>query len=135
MTSGNKISELPTKSFGCLISKVLCSLPWCSSEPDFHIWNANSQSFGRAKVKPRWPPMQGKFLRLFQSSSWSCTSVPVLHTTSIFSFCLVRCFRKHSQPWKKCSGSFTIRKKSTLYVVVCWFNYSLCCPAGYINIL
>ena len=54
------------------------------------------------KVKPRWPPMEGNFGRQFQSSSRSCTSVPVLYTTLIFSFCLVR-LRKHSQPWKKCT--------------------------------
>ena len=44
--------------------------------------------------------MEGNFGRQFQSSSRSCTSVPVLCTTLIFSFCLVR-LRKHSQPWKK----------------------------------
>ena len=53
------------------------------------------------KVKPRWPPMEENFGRQFQSSSRSCTLVPVLCTTLIFSFCLVR-LRKHSQPWKKC---------------------------------
>ena len=33
--------------------------------------------------------MEGKFVRQFQSSSRSCTSVPVLYTTSVISFCLV----------------------------------------------
>ena len=28
-------------------------------------------------VKPRWPPMEGNFVRQFQSSLRSCTSVPV----------------------------------------------------------
>ena len=36
---------------------------FCTSELNFHIWNANSQSFARAKVKPRWPPMEGNFVR------------------------------------------------------------------------
>ena len=36
------------------------------------------------------PPMEGNFVRKFQSSSWSCTSVLVLYTTSVISFCLVR---------------------------------------------
>ena len=53
------------------------------------------------KVKPRWPPTEGNFGRQFQSSSRSCTLVPVLYTTLVLSFCLVR-LRKHSQPWKKC---------------------------------
>ena len=44
--------------------------------------------------------MERNFGCQFQSSSPSCTSVPVLCTTLIFSFCLVR-LRKHSQPWKK----------------------------------
>ena len=65
-----------------------------------------SHSLGQ-KVKPRWPPMEGNFGRQFQSSSWSCTSVPVLCTTLIFSFCLVR-LRKHSQPWKKCSDEILL---------------------------
>ena len=56
----------------------------------------------RQKVKPRWLPMEGNFGRQFQPSSRSCTSVPVLHTTLIFSFCMAR-LRKHSQPWKKCT--------------------------------
>ena len=38
------------------------------------------------KVKPRWPSMEGNFVRPFQSSSRSCTSVPVLYTTSVISF-------------------------------------------------
>ena len=42
------------------------------------------------------------FGRQFQSSSRSCTSVPVPCTILMFSFCLVR-HRKHCQPWKKCS--------------------------------
>ena len=52
------------------------------------------------KVKPRRPPMEENFERQFQSSSRSCTLVPVLCTTFTFSFCLVRLW-KHSQPWKK----------------------------------
>ena len=47
-------------------------------------------------------PVEGNFAPQFQSSSRSCTSVPVLYTTLIFIFCLVR-IRKHSQPWKKFS--------------------------------
>ena len=35
-------------------------------------------------------------------SSRSCTSVPVIYTTIIFSFCLIR-LRKHSQLWRKCT--------------------------------
>ena len=54
------------------------------------------------KVKPKWPPMEGNFGRQFQSSSRSCTSVPVLYTTLTFSFSFVR-LRKHLQPWKKCT--------------------------------
>ena len=41
------------------------------------------------KVKPRWLPMRGNFVGQFQSSSRSCTSVPVLYTPSVISFCLV----------------------------------------------
>ena len=52
------------------------------------------------KVKPRSPLMEGNFVHEFQSSSQSCTSVPLLYTTLIFSFYLVR-LRKHSPPWKK----------------------------------
>ena len=37
------------------------------------------------KVKPRWPPMEENFGRQFQSSSRSCTSVPVLYATLIVS--------------------------------------------------
>ena len=59
------------------------------------------------KVKPKWPPMEENFGRQFQSSSRSCTSVPVLCTTLIFSFCLVR-LRQHSQPWKKCSDEILL---------------------------
>ena len=59
------------------------------------------------KVTPRWLPIQGNFVRQFQSSSRSCTSVPVLYTTLIFSFCLVR-LRKHSQPWKKCTDELLL---------------------------
>ena len=65
-----------------------------------------SHSLGQ-KVKPRWPSMEGNFGRQFQSSSRSCTSVPVLCTTLIFSFCLVR-LRKLSQPWKKCSDEILL---------------------------
>ena len=42
------------------------------------------------KVRPRWPPMEGNFVSQFQSSSRFCTSVSVLYTTSVISFCLVR---------------------------------------------
>ena len=59
------------------------------------------------KVKPRWPPMEGNFRRQIQSSSLSCTSVPVLYATLIFSFCLVR-LRKHSQSWKKCTDELLL---------------------------
>ena len=59
------------------------------------------------KVKPRWPPTEGNFERQFQSSSRSCTSVPVLYATLIFSFCLVR-LRKHSQSWKKCTDELLL---------------------------
>ena len=44
--------------------------------------------------------MEGNFVYQFQSSLRSCTSVPVLYTTIIFSFTLVR-LQKQSQPWKK----------------------------------
>ena len=49
------------------------------------------------------------FVRQFQSSSLSCTSVPVIYTTLIFSFCLVR-LRKHSQPWIKCTDKLLLDK-------------------------
>ena len=49
------------------------------SELDFHIWDANSQSFAWAKSKTKMAAHGGKF----------CTSVPVLYATLI-SFCLVR---------------------------------------------
>ena len=42
------------------------------------------------KVKPRWPSMKGNFVGQFQYSSRSYTSVPVLCTASVISFCLVR---------------------------------------------
>ena len=66
------------------------------------------------KVKPRWPPKERNFLCQFQSSSRSCTSVPVLCTTLIFSFCLVR-LRKHSQPWKKCLDEILLHQ---FYIIV-----------------
>ena len=44
----------------------------------------------RQPVKPRWPPMESNFLRQFQSSSRSCTSVPVLYMTSVIGFYWVR---------------------------------------------
>ena len=53
------------------------------------------------KVKAIWPPIEGNFVRQFQFSSWSCTTVAVFYTTLILSFCSVR-RRNHSQPWKKC---------------------------------
>ena len=73
------------------------------------------------KVKPRWPPIEGNFIRQFQSPSRSCTSVPVLYTTFIFSFYLVR-LRKHSQPWKKCTdeillGHFYILECSREFII------------------
>ena len=49
----------------------------------------------------------------FQSYSQSYASVPVLYTTLIFSFCLVR-LRKHSQPWKKCSGEILLNQFYTI---------------------
>ena len=52
------------------------------------------------EVEPRCPPMEGNFVRQFQSSTRSSTPVPVLYTTLTFSFCLVR-LRKPSQPWKR----------------------------------
>ena len=68
-----------------------------TSELNLHIWNANSQSFARAKSEAKMAAHGGKF--------W--TSVPVLSTTLIFSFCLVR-FRKHSQPWKNCTDEILL---------------------------
>ena len=59
------------------------------------------------KVKPRWPPMDENFGRQFQSSSRSCTSIPVLCTTLICSFCLVR-LRKHSRQWKNCTNEILL---------------------------
>ena len=40
-------------------------------------------------VKPKWPSMEGNFVRQFQSSSRSCTSIPALYTASVMRFCLV----------------------------------------------
>ena len=40
-----------------------------TSELDFHIWNTNSQSFGRAKSETKMTAMEGSFVRQFQSSS------------------------------------------------------------------
>ena len=68
-----------------------------ASELNFYIWNANSQSFARAKSEGKMAAHGGKF--------W--TSVSVLCTTIIFSFCLVW-LRKHSQPWKKCSDEILL---------------------------
>ena len=51
--------------------------------------------------------MQGNFGRRLQSSSRSCTSIPVLCTTLIFSLCLVQ-LRKHFQPRKKCSDEILL---------------------------
>ena len=59
-----------------------------------------SSHLTRQEVKPRSPLMEGNFVHEFQSSSQSCTSVPLLYTTLIFSFYLVR-LRKHLPPWKK----------------------------------
>ena len=75
------------------------------------------------KVKPRWPPIEGNFGRQFQSSSRSCTSVPVLCTTLIFSFCLVR-LRKHSQPWKRCSDEIL---QHQFYIIECLKGLLLPC--------
>ena len=96
------------------------------SEHNFHIWNANSQSFARAKVKLRWPPKEANSGRQFQSSSQSCTSVPVHCTNLIFSFSLVR-LRKHSQPWKKCTdeillGQFYIFQCLKGFVIAVWLK-------------
>ena len=68
--------------------------------------------------------MEGNFGRQFQSSSRSCTSVPVLYTTLIFSYCLVR-LRKHSQPWKKCTDEvfldqFYIFECLKRFVIIVW---------------
>ena len=70
-------------------------------ELNFHILNANSQSFARAKSEAKMAAQGGKF--------WTSVSVlfAVLYlsfspcTTLICSFCLTG-LRKHSQPWKKC---------------------------------
>ena len=59
--------------------------------------------------------MEGNFGRQLQSSSRSCTSVPVLCTALIFSFCLVR-FRKHSQPSRKCTDDILLDQ---FYIFVC----------------
>ena len=59
------------------------------------------------KVKPRWSPMEVNFVRQFQSSLRSCTSVPILNMTLIFSFCFVW-LRKHSQPRKNCSDEILL---------------------------
>ena len=59
------------------------------------------------KVKAGRLPMEENFVRQFQSSSQLCTSGPVLSTTLIFNFCLVR-LRKHSWPWKKCSDEILL---------------------------
>ena len=88
----------------------------CPSELNFHIWNANSQSFAWAKSEARMAAHGGKF----------CTSVPVLYTTLIFSFTLVR-LRKHSQTWKKCSdeillGQFYINKHLKVFITAVWPN-------------
>ena len=82
-----------------------------------------SHSLGQ-KVKLRRPPMEGNFGRQFQSSSRSCTSVPVLCTILIFSFCLVR-LRKHSQPWKKCLDKLPLDQFYVIeylkgFIVVVW---------------
>ena len=76
------------------------------------------------KGKPRWPPTGVNFVRQFQSSSRSCTSVPVPYTTLISKFCLVR-LRKHSQPWKKCSGEillvqFYIKEHLKEFIIAVW---------------
>ena len=59
------------------------------------------------KVKSRWLPLEGNFVRQFQSLSRFCMSVTVLYTTLIFSFCLVR-LREHSRPWKKCTDEILL---------------------------
>ena len=116
-----------------------------NSEVNFHIWNANSQSFAQAKSEAKIgppPPMEANFLDIsfsllrglvrqfqsltrlqllvflwfdfksipnhgkrseakmaahggqvwsqFQSSTRTCTSVPVPYTTSVISFSLVQ---------------------------------------------
>ena len=76
------------------------------------------------KVKPRWPPMEGNFVRQFQSTSRSCTSIPILCTTLVFNFCLVR-LQKHSQWWKMCSyeilvGQFYIVEHLKGFFVAVW---------------
>ena len=80
--------------------------------------------FHGQKVKLRWSPMKENFVRQFQLSRWSCTSVSVLYTTLIFSFCLVL-FRKHSQPRKKCfdeilGDEFYINKYLKGFIIAVW---------------
>ena len=44
-------------------------------------WDANSQSLALENVKPRWPPMEGNFVRQFQSPTWACALTLVSHAT------------------------------------------------------
>ena len=44
-----------------------------------------SSHLAEQKVEPRWPNMEGNFLRQFQSYSRSCTSFSLLYTFLIFS--------------------------------------------------
>ena len=106
--------------------------PWKTSfvnyvyhnELNFHVWNANLQSFARTKSEAKTAAHGENVVRQFQSSLRSCTSVPVLCTTLIFSFCLVR-LRKHSQPWKKCLDKilldqFYIIEYSKGFIIAVW---------------
>ena len=64
-------------------------LPWSMNSISISGMLPPSHILGQ-KVKSRWPPMKGNFVRHFQFSLRSCTSVPVLYMTSVISFCLAR---------------------------------------------
>ena len=112
----------PTSHLTSLLINALRCYNHCTafSELDFCIWNANSQSFGRAKSQPKMASHGGKvcssvsvvFAVLYVSSS------PLqVYTTLIYSFCLVR-LRKHSQPSEKCSEEILLDQQCGLRSVL-----------------
>ena len=85
------------------------------SKLDFHIGNANSQLFAWAKTEAKMAARRGNFVRQFQFSLLSCTSVPVLCMTSVISICWVR-LQRHSQSWKSVQDEILLDQ---FYIIDC----------------
>ena len=129
----NRLRVLLPRGLGWLANWPTSQLPWWFQNTicryRFSLFRVQCSMLApsnllRQKIKPRWPPVEGNFERQFQFSSRSCTSVPVLYTTLIFSFCLVW-LRKHLQSWKKRTdetllGHFYIFECLKRFVISVW---------------